>query len=327
MKTLSELIMKKKLIAAACAALPLFLLCACGGTSVVPVSAYWYQDASTANNLIGRSERLEYEVKFTPAEKTGDRTLSYENGSFVTELTATTLDKETVYLFTTKLEISGKYTVNGTTGEAFSDSVSSSVYFKSAEGKLQPLKSEKTVHSTSPNKSYTSVADCSTLYEYTQTIVYEKNASSAIMSYNQTLPESKTSETKIQIGNATNFYDNEQMLFVLRGVELNSAVTLKTINPLYRKVDAVRSYSVLSLQEKEYELTIGEETAKREIDAYRFSFGYSSSFPGTPYTLEYAKTVDKYANTYRNALLRMSVPVLYNLGTLEYKLVKAQFAN
>ncbi|MDE5548122.1 MAG: hypothetical protein K2J30_03910, partial [Clostridia bacterium] len=167
--------MKKKLLAAACVLVPVCLMCACGGTVSVPVTAYWYKDSSTGNNMLGehREEKLTYTVTFAPSTSATGLTLSYQTGEYTTYLSATSKDEDgnafedTVYRYETELNIRGAYSVNDIKADDFADSVKSVVYFKGIGSSLRPIKSVKTVHCHAPNTAYTDKNDCSVLYDYT----------------------------------------------------------------------------------------------------------------------------------------------------------------
>ncbi|MDE7296410.1 MAG: hypothetical protein K2N84_04015 [Clostridia bacterium] len=333
--------MKKKLFAAACVLVPLGLLCACGGTVSVPVTAYWYKDSSTGNNMLGehREEKLTYSVTFTPSTSATGLTLSYQTGEYTTYLSATSKDEDgntfedTVYRYETELSIRGAYSVDGVKADDFADSVKSVVYFKGIGSSLRPIKSVKTVHCHAPNSDYKSKDDCSTLYDYVYAVSYNADGEKATITYTQNAPTDSEgapfapTEKSVSIKDPTNYYDNEQLLFVLRGMSMDAVFNVKTINPLSDQVETVKTVEApAAIREVGFALDMGAETKTHDIDAYRFTLQYNSPYPGMGQVLTYAKVTDKSNNTYRNVLLRMSVPILANLGTLNYTLVSASFA-
>lgn len=333
--------MKKKILAAASLLLPVCFLCACGGTIAVPVTAYWYKDSSSTNMLgENREERLTYEVTFEPSSSATGLTLAYRTGTYTTYLSATSKDDDgapfgsTVYRYETELRISGAYSVNGEKGSDFDDSVHSVVYFKGIENSLRPVKSEKTVLCHAPNSAYTSTENCFLEFNYNYTVTYDEDGEKATAVYTQFAPEQSEGQPfapetqEVNIKDPTNFYDNEQLLFVMRGISMDAVFSLKTINPLTKQLSAVKILEAPALvKEADFALEIGGTDTTNNIDAYRFALQYESTTPGQAQTLTYAKTTDKSNNRYRNVLLRMSVPVLSNLGTLNYKLVSADFAD
>lgn len=324
--------MKKKALAAFAFAVPLVItLTACGGTASVAINPNWYKSGE-GGNIGQKSEKLEYEVTF---EKANDSvTLSYDKGTYVTELKAEKipLSDDTVitgYHLSSKLDISGTYLVNGAS-ESFTDAVESHVYFKAISEHLQPVRSTKYVKCSAPVAG----PDVYKVYEYTYEIDYDDALKKAEVAYTQKQPEAETGGANdftksVSIKNSSLFYDNEQLLFVLRGLTMDAAVALKTINPLDSNVTTV------AISEKPklttitgYTFEMNGETITRDLSVYNVSLTYKSAFPGQTQTLIYAAntaTAETKQNEYRNMLLEMSVPVLQDIGTLKYKLVKATF--
>lgn len=324
--------MKRKALAGLALLLPLTIsLCACGGSAALNLNANWYRFPE-APNVGGTYEKLEYEVTFDSAD--GNQILSYEKGSYTTELEATMLEglDELGYRLHSELSITGKFTV-GNKSESFTDAVVSDVYFKALSSRLQPVKSEKSVKSTSPVTAYpASLETAFRVYEYTCTVDYDDDLDEAEIAYKQTKPAEKESAKTVSVGGSSVFYDNEQLLFVLRGLNLDSAATLKTINPLdfsVTNVGMTETPSRVALSNFTFEADGETVTATEEnpLNAYSVSFSYGNSFPGETQTLVYAANTraEKGANLYRNVLLEMHVPILQNLGLLHYKLVKAEF--
>ena len=118
--------MKKKSLAALSLFLPLTILCACGSTPTQAFSANWYRDTSIRDIMSGKTEKLAYEVTFEPKD-TKPLSVSYEKGTYTTELTAMAMQlpdsekTETVYRYATRLDIKGKYSLNGQDGDVFTD--------------------------------------------------------------------------------------------------------------------------------------------------------------------------------------------------------------
>ena len=319
----------KKFIAALTLCLPLtLLLCACGSTEL-SLGAYWYKSGD-GNSVSGKSESLEYEVTFKPVDET-QKTLSYGTGSYKTELkveqiTLSDDSKIQGYHLRAALEIPVTYTVGEAT-ETFTDSIVSDVYFMTLSSRLQPVRSEKTVHSTSPlTLSPKTIDEAYEVYEYSYTVEYTSDLSKAAITYAQTLPEAKTQEKTISVKSKDIFFDNEQLLFVLRGVSMSSAVSMKTINPLTLKETGVTTSSPAALAYTSPFTLNGKEqtfTEEKPLKVYGVTLSYSGKNAGQPQKLVYAAKQDKGENTYRNLLLEMSVPVVSGFGYLDYKLKNA----
>ena len=71
----------------------------------------------------------------------------------------------------------------------------------------------------------------------------------------------------------------------------------------------------------------GERVTVSNLAATKVTLRYDGSNSGQAQTLVYARKTDSHSNTYRNVLLRMDVPIVQSLGTLQYTLNKATFTN
>ncbi len=326
--------MKKKALAGFAAVLPItLLLCACS-SSAVTLSANWYQSGD-GSSVSGKSERLEYEVTFQPKDETVTF-LTYENGTYVTELKAEPValsdGKEILgYHLHSELAISAVYTV-GNESQTFTDSVVSDVYFKTLDYDLQPVKSIKKVRSASPLKNNPkTLEEAYEVYEYTLEIKYSDSLSKAEIAYTSTLPEEKTVEKKISVHNKSVFFDNEQLLFVLRGLDMKSSAGLKTISPLDLKERSVNMYTPQAVSYNKPFTVNGtpvEMSEEKPVIAFGVKLMYDGTYTGQPQSLIYAANTAQSkngVNLYRNALLFMEVPVLQGLGALQYRLINAQF--
>lgn len=333
--------MKKFRLAGLTLLMPLTLLCACGGLTPVSFEANWYRNTANKENITGTHERLEYEVTFEAAEN--DFTVSYDKSAYVTTLDDTnsiTLSDGTVktgYVYTTSLTLTGRYSLNGTAGEDFTDSYTSTVYFLHAGEGLKPVKSELHAHSTAPRTSAPgSLEEALVVSDYSVTVDYSADLSSAKVTTAGTQKTGTTEpfdiggEKQINIDNNGTYLDNEQLLFALRGMNLATSATIRSYDSVG---GSVRSVSVGAATANDYTppsgttLTLDGTPRTEAIPAYSVSFIYEGVNAGATRTLTYARTASADNNTFRNVLLAMDVPVMQNLGTLRYRLVNAQFAN
>lgn len=329
--------MKKPLIAGLALLLPVAILCGCTGKVNVTINANWYRNTALSDSISDTHEKLEYKVTFQAPQKETNFSLKYDEGSYVTELTSETYRfedgfTELVYVYRTSLNITGRYTLGGVTGETFTDSVETETVFRNAKLQLQPIKSQKTVHTTSPIAlPYTEATDLSQVtkvYHYTATATYANDLSSMKYSYRDLTAEKEEealTEREYQLNTNVTYLDNDQLLFALRGINLATEVTLSSFNPVKGEIEKVVAGNSVSTTVELTDVKIGEkEPAPLKADAYSVSFGYSSTTSGPSQKLYYAKTIEN-DNVYRNALLSMEVPLYYDMGTLVYNLSSATF--
>ena len=243
-----EIIMNKKRVAGLVLLLPLGLLAACGGggPSSLSISANWY-DTTTTSRIDYSKEELEYAVTFTPPSVPGDCTVSYETGTYRTTLEAVNYSHKSdgssadVYLYTTSLNISGRYTYKNATTEEFTDFVTSKVYFRRAEEGLVPIESEKEIKSTSP------VVNPSESVFFEDIHIKYNVLYNTADSYSAALSSAKITATVFEDGEATSgdpaevdidcdgsYFDNEEILFAMRGLDMSAASNFYTIDPRRR---------------------------------------------------------------------------------------------
>lgn len=261
-----------------------------------------------------------------------DFSVAYDPGTYTTTLKSelSTLPdgtSETVYVYTTELSISGRYTFKGETSETFEDSVTSKVVFRNVKKRLAPVSSTKTVKTTSPVQNADTLEDSFKEYHYTYDVSYNIDLTEAKITYTDLTAETpEPMETTVSVATEGSFLDNEQILFALRGLDLSTQKSFYSINPVVNNMQPVSVYSPSSTTVSLSGAEIDGVTDDYEIAAYAVNIGYQTSFPGGTQVLYYAQTVAN-SNTFRNALLYMEVPVMQSLGTLRYTLVKAQFSD
>ena len=206
--------MKKRRFACLALAAPVLLLAGCaGGTSRLTLSANWYSASDITSNISNTSEKLEYSVSF---ESTGTDalTLSYDPGKYTVELRNDTVNTgtrvEQCYYLSTRLEITGRYIVNGETGEDFTDVVTSEAWFLDVTTELRPVKSVKKVltHSTT-NSAPDKPENAYTVYEYTYTTTYNEDCSEAQIKIEYTQPEEvPVQEVTVDVTGDGSYLDN-----------------------------------------------------------------------------------------------------------------------
>lgn len=325
--------MKKRNFACLALALPVLAFAGCAAaTPRLALSANWYASTDITTAITGTSEKLEYEVTFE-SSGTDAYSVSYDAGTYTTTLEDVNrvVWGESIFCYhlTTELRITGRFTVNGETGEDFTDVVTSDVWFMSVRDELQPIDSVKTVLSHSPYSTGapSSVEDACVVYEYTYKTVYNADCTQATITMEYAQPEELgTVEKTVEVSGDGSFLDNETILFAMRGVSTSSAASFRTINPVTQQQSGIAMSAAPTVTERTPKFSInGAEEAEHKMNIYTFSLSYSGNNSGQAQEFAYAAKTDGNTNTYRNVLLEMRVPVLGSLGTLTYSLKNATF--
>ncbi len=342
--------MKKIKFFAPLLALPLLLLGGCkAATPAIGLSANWNRDTALGNLTGEKSEfeELVYDVSFE-GKTTDGYAVHYENGTYTTKLGARLIEtgkdeagkpvNEWGYYYRTSFAVDVFFTIGEQKSETFRDTLESEVWFRNLDNALQPVKSVKTGVSHTPvgNDPKSFDQDYYALFDnYSCTIAYDVPLTTASIerSYSerystQTESAEQKSELKTKL-KADNFFDNEQILFALRGTDMSASVTLKTLNSTaFTSTSSVRtavpkatSYAV------DFEMRENGETKQvnGSIDAFSLEFSYSSGMSGQAQQAVYAARTSVNDNLYRNVPLYMEVPLFSSLGTLKYTLKTATF--
>lgn len=330
--------MKKKLILAASSLLvaSTIMLSGCGEIST-SFSANWYKNTSLSSNISGTNETLTYKVEYNGDDKTNNAyTLKYENGVYTTVLSNTVYkyddgSSENVYSYSTSLNVTVTYTVNGESA-TYEDEVTSTVLFRTIEESLKPIKSVKTVSSHSPaTNSPKSLKEGVAYNHYRFTTEYNKAANKATLTSEKLEGDEsslKAGTDVFEIDDKYTYIDNEQLLFAARGIN-SSSTTLYVLNASVKAIQAV-SVTQQATGENEYKFDIEgsempEEGYKVPFSAVTFKINDTQS--GGTQTVYYASTTNADNNTYRNVMLSCANFLPYNLGYLKYTLTSAQFTN
>lgn len=311
---------------------PVVLLSGC--TSYVPLNftANWH--ANTADRSVGNTqESLSYTVTFEQNKNIENFSIEYETGTYTTTLrndniTLASGKSAEGYVYTTRLDIKGRFRLNGTDGETFTDYVSSEVRFLPATEGLRPVSSKKEVHTTSPlTNSPATLEVASRLYHYTFDVEYDDELLNATSKYTDLVANTAPIETKLNIDGKHTFLDNEQILFALRGLPLTSAFSFSTVHTVDDTIATV-SGSSLEVGKETFSFTADGKEISEEISTRRLLLQYTDSrHPGAAQRLVYAECTNVSNNRFRNVLLKMEAPVLHSLGTMIYTLNTAQFVN
>lgn len=305
-------------------------LTSCMGTAQkVSFSDYWKKDSTSAKTDF--TETLEYDVKYESNNISTPYTLDYTNGKYKTELVASVeADGRKIYTYKTELSITAVYTFNGEIVE-FDDKTLTEVKFEQGSS-LRPISSRKEIVSHSPSESISSVipteiSDCYKQYDYTIETVYSGNgAGNCTVTKNGDNPFVTQDDFELDIEKLS-YLDNEQLLFALRGLKAvaSTSSTFMVYSPFTKngqKIQAVWSTKAGT----QFNYLRNGTAVKETIEYFPVNISIDSKNPGATQTAWYAATTDPQNNTYRNVMLRLEVPISYNLGTLVYQLSSANFA-
>jgi hypothetical protein len=318
----------KKFIALALGVAGATLLVSCSNSQIISFNANWYYDTTTKNTS-ENVETLKYDVTFEKTEGLFEKSylVHYDNGTYVTELKTTTANGETVYEYKTELSIpvTFEHRASGEVSETFTDSVVSVVRFKPAVSGLAPVYSEKTMKCHSPvGAEAASIDSCYIAYDYTVSVTYDGTAASYKIADTE---ENVIEKTFTASQKDYSYLDNEQILFALRGMPASSQKFV-SYSPLTRAMQTI-SVSVGDKKGLETEFKLNgatNPTAKKNVSYYPFTLKINSKTPGASQEIWVAETTNPLQNTYRNVILKMKMPVSYNIGSLIYTLTEATFA-
>lgn len=343
-----EIIMNKKRVAGLILLLPLGLLAACGGggPSSLSISQNWYDSATTSQTDYSKEE-LEYTVKFTPPSVPGDCTVTYEEGTYKTSFETSRYEyadgsSANVYCYQTSLNISGRYNYKDVASKEFDDFVTSTVYFRMAGEGLVPIESKKEIKSTSPVANPSESVFYEDIHIIYQTVYSTADSYKAALTsakIKAILPDSEDPErsdpdkiepAEVKIDCNGSFFDNEEILFALRGLDMSAASSFYTIDPRTYDVTGTKfleaPVATAFTPANDSPLTIDGTAVTGEIQAYTVHLSYDSSRSGPARTAIYAAKTDAQNNKYRNVLLQLEDPIPNGYGTLMYVLRSATFA-
>lgn len=236
---------------------------------------------------------------------------------------------EKLYYLETSLEIQGKYKAIALSYDV-DDKINTKVFFKGLGDNLQPLRSERSVICVSPTANDVSYDFLHLNYSYVTT--YTSNKATTEFTYNDAETEKafKSHDKKYTKSYTKSSYvDNEEILFYLRALDVNS----KTFSFNFNTLDAV-SQSItpmvckLNEDSPHEKLTAsfsenGQQRDDKEIITDHFQLSINSDFAGSPIYLWYAN--DSNVNNYYHRLFKMQSSLPYHMGNLVYTLTSVNY--
>ncbi len=313
-------------------ALPALLLAGCA-TVIQPLSfsANWRRNTALGGDVAGTHETLEYELSFESTPRNG-YSVSYTEGTLKTELKNDTVtadgERKNGYVYTTELNVSVQFTVDGKSGEVFRDKVTSRTEFLTVEESLCPIRSEKQVTAHTPLDYPLAVESAYTLTEYSCSVEYTSEKNNVVGARATTRTDGKETVREYDLSGSGTFLDNETILFALRSQTFASAVAFRTINPVSGSDRAAIAMTTVPREvTREVQIETEEGELKESIPCVSVAVYYNGSRSGQRQTVIYAKKSNSSDNTYRNAPVYIESPIVYNLGILKYTLVRADFSD
>lgn len=305
-----------------------------------------------------KPEKIFYEVSFdNSSAKNSSYSVEYSGGEFVTEFYATHYDwneksldayksenSELVYCYKTQLNISVTYTLkDGTRSEEFNDIVLSECYFRAAGKSLQPVYSKQTIKSTSPNKNKAKkLEDAYKSIDVIYENYYSPDCSEVTCVTNEADKE-QTSKTYSFKKVKNTLFDNASLYITLRSMKTSAA---QQISLFSAAAGGVSTYTVTPSNaelESGERKTISAALAGKELYTIRTADSESNpiedpgiktramtinyaggTLAGTTQTVWYAAVENPDNNTARATMLKISTPLSYNLGTLNYTLKEVE---
>ena len=298
-------------------------------------------------------EVITYDVSYDGSKAGNDYvSVDYKDGVFTTEFYAREYDwanssipegyapekagKEIVYYYKTELSISVKYTLkvgNKASSDWFDDHVVTESWFRAAGKNLQPVYSRQTVKSTSPasyqpktlQQAYKEVdVSYENFYNHSCTSVLSKATENGST-------ESKEFTKLNKLDNT--LFDNSSLYVVVRSMKLSKDLS-ESISLFSAAAGGTDKYAVagtdtpLTAEERaSYTSALnakglykaGEKDEGVEYTAVTVSYA-GGDLHGTSQTIWYASITDNDYNVSRATMLKLSVPISFSLGTLNYSL-------
>ncbi|MCH5148726.1 MAG: hypothetical protein J1G05_05125 [Clostridiales bacterium] len=299
-------------------------------------------------------EQITYDVTFKkPSLGNSTYSVNYENGTYSTEFYARKFDDDTLihedhksgyegkniisYYYRTEFSATVTYKFGSKESDPLESNITTESYFLSVEDELRPLYSKQVVKGPSPAALQAqSLSDCYTLFDGVYETFYSYNGKSAISQITDNLNTKNNRTTTKNVGGTSNsLFDVTSLEIVLRaliGSGFNQTIAL------YTPLNGINSFTLSSpstslgtqkgaiataLMSKGLYIPADDEANIGDgLQTTAVSVTSNSQLKGVSQTYWFAKVDkdNKLNNTGRATLLKISLPIVFNLGTLEYTL-------
>ena len=305
------------------------VLAACSAAVVSPYTRSGFLSDPSIKTVSQVLEHNEYAVTFNAnqSSEAGSFNLNAAASYLVTDLSVYESDGtigksgEKYYLFETHTHVEGSFSINGANTASVSD-VSSKVYLCGLSDGFKPVYSTRTVVSDTPEEKNGALAISK--YSYTITTEYtDGNAKVTVTPAANVSAENDALSSEYELENvfASNYIDNEALLFAPRAIALSTSTSLS-----FNCIDALsksnNSMSLYYAEIKNVEFEGGSYERKKEftervssVSTIALGLAINSEYSGSPQKLSFAQSSE--AHEY-SRLISLSVPAAYNMGTFEF---------
>lgn len=296
-------------------------------------------------------EIITYGVEFKkPSVGNDTYSVKYENGIYTTEFYAKKFNDDALihedhkssyegkniisYYYHTEFSANVTYKCGSDESDSLESKITTECYFLSVEDELRPLYSKQVIKSPAPaTLQAKKLSDCYTLCDEVYETFYSYNGKSAISQITNNINNKNSTKSRGVGGTSNSLFDVTSLDIVLRAL-IGSGFD-QTIE-LYTPLNGIDSFTLSSpstslgakkgeiataLQNKglyipdENEANIGDG-----LNTTAVSVKTNRQLQGVSQTYWFAKVENKRNNVGRATLLKISVPIVFNLGTLEYTL-------
>lgn len=298
-------------------------------------------------------EKITYDVTYDKDRANNNNLeLDYKDGTFTTEFYATEYDwknsaipegyapenagKEVVYCYKTQLTISVKFTMKKgdlKSSDWCNDSIITEAYFRAAGNNLQPVYSKQVINSTSPeNYQPTTLEQAMQEIKVTHENFYNYDCTKVL---NKKTENGETTDKEYGGLNKLDktLFDNSSLYIAVRSMKLSSSLSqpVALFSPVAGGINEyaiVGSDASLTASEKQTctDILAGKglfkaADEKTQIDATAVEISFAGGdLHGTSQTVWYASVTDNDNNIGRATMLKLSVPISFSLGTLNYSI-------
>lgn len=341
--------MKKKLAAIALMLCALIGLSACSSRTLVSVDPNWQTNTTTPyqNDFY---ERTGYIVSFE-ADEDATNGMIYREFSGTYEVIVEAIGSYTqpennftvseTYKLTSTLTVSGTVAKKGSEETLVSfggdsgnpeDKIVTTVWFRSAGERLQPIRTEVDLYNHTPNANQTV-----TVYSYASVTAYNEGCSRAQVTVTDRSEEITEEETDIgQVRSGGSYsdlqddyscFDNAQLYFAGRGFtfDKNTSHTVTVLDDTVGKRNVNYSCSeVVTVDNLNFRLNgIEQKGTEITVSNVNISLSGAGNNTGPLRTIQYIRTRNETNNTYHNLPVRIEEFLSYYMGSYVFTLQSA----